>query len=292
MKSTQDTWARLVREAKEIPESFTGFFQKLDTDQTLFPYTVFTPPDRCYRSRSNPKLICLFDDRIYVAEKLKKEIVGRCYLMNQIIYLEMGTMLLHSWFKICGIVNDQVASITVEYNTVVEHLFKPIIEKIRAAIYHLEKTDDLMERMKKETKKFDYLIKENYKYMNFGKKSLLPGTEVSQILLQPDIRVKYWKYFTRTISLVHQTILTDKELIIIKEGADSNHRVRYGGIWCYIPLYKITKLDVTRNLEEDVYKLSVNLPENIAMNTLFSADQKPQLDLLRSNFDQLKSRNI
>jgi hypothetical protein len=222
---------------------------------------------------------------------MKKQIAVSCFPLNQILFLEMGTMLLHSWFKICGTVAGQITSITVEFNTVVEYLFKPIAEKIRTVIHHLEKTDDSMERMKKETAKFDYLIKENYKYMNFGKRSLLPGTEVYQILLQPDIRVKFRKYFYRMISLVHQTILTDKELIIIKEGDNSNQRrqIRYGGIWCYIPLDKIVKLDVSCNLEGDLYRLSVNLPENMTMSSLFSADQKPRLDLLRSNFEQFKN---
>lgn len=288
MKFTQDTWAKLVSDAKDIPQSFTKFFQKIDQTPTPFPYTVYAPPDRGYRHKSNPKLICLYDDRIYIAEKIKKQVVSHCFIFDDINYIEMGKMLLHSWLKINGAVDGQLSSIRVEYNTVVEGLFIQIQKRIRATLHNLEKTDNSEIQFRKEQQKFDYLSSENYKYMNYGKDSLLPGTEVYQILLQPDIRVKFWKYFMRTISFVHQTILTDKELIIIKDedGSKMGYQMRYGGIWRYIPLNKINKLDVINNMEGDLYTLSVYLPENVTISNLFTANQKPQLDLLRNNFER------
>jgi hypothetical protein len=217
MKFTTDNWPRLVRDKKDIPASFTNFFEQIDAPQLPFPYTVFLPPDKWYRRKFNSKLICLFNDRIYIAEKVKKQINVTCFIVHHINYIEMGTLLLYSWLKIHGMVNEQLTSVTVEFNTVVEALSKPMIEKIRLLIQHIEPSESFEIQLRSEQEKFDYLIRENYKYMNFGIQSLLPGCIVYQILLQPDIRVKYMKYFKRILSVVHQTILTDRELIIIKD---------------------------------------------------------------------------
>lgn len=293
MKPTQDTWTRLVSEEQDIPESFGDFFRKIYTVEKPYPYTVFVPFDKWYQGKTNPKLICLFDNQIFIAEKIKEQIVFYCFMIHQIHYIEMGTLLLHSWLKIIGTVDGQLTSTTIEFNTVAAELFKPIIEKIRATIYNLEKIDNSKFQLLKEQQKFDFLTNENFKYMNFGKQSLLPGTEVVQILLQPDIRVKYWKFLYRMISFTQLTILTDQEMIIIKDDDSLKkvQQVRYGGIWCYIPLNKIIKLDVTSNLKGDLYTLLVYLPRDITISTLFSVEQKSQLDLLRSNFEYVSRGN-
>ena len=140
-------------------------------------------------------------DRIYIAEKFKKQLQTTCFLFQDINYLETGTLLLHSWLEINGLVDGKLTVIKVEYNTVVEALFKQIIATIRSTIHQLDQGDFAKAQCKKEQSKFEVLIKTNFKYMNFGKRSLLAGEQLQQFVLQPDIRVKFLKYFQRMLSL-------------------------------------------------------------------------------------------
>jgi hypothetical protein len=55
-------------------------------------------------------------DRIYIAEKSKKQLQTTCFLFQDINYLETGTLLLHSWLEINGLVAGKPTVIAVEYN--------------------------------------------------------------------------------------------------------------------------------------------------------------------------------
>ncbi len=292
MKEATDFWPRLILDEKDIPESFRDFFAKIYTTQTPFPYTVFILPERYYHRKANPKLICLFNDRICIAEKVNKQINSVCFNIYQISYLELGVLLLYSWLKIHGVVDGHLISVTVEFNTVVQDLFKPIIEKTRLLIHHIELSIDYGIQLQTELQKFDFLNRQDYKYMNYGKDSLMPGCKVNQILFQPDIQVKYMKYFTRSLSLVHQTILTDKELIIIKDDSSDmkmDKKKRYGGISRYIPLQKIKKTELISDPKEGTHSLRIYFSENEMIESLFSAPMKPELECLQKGLRQIES---
>jgi hypothetical protein len=278
---TMDTWARQVTEEQEIPESFTTFFESLPKCEP-FPYTVFAPPEKGYHRKSTPKLLMVLVDRIYIAEKAKKQIQTTCFLFQDINYLETGTLLLHSWLAINGLVDGKPTMVTAEYNTVVEEIFKQIIEKIRSTIHHLDQGDFAKAQLKKEQSKFEALIKTNFKYMNYGKRSLLAGENLQQFILQPDIQVKFLKYFQHTLSFTHLTILTDQELIMVKDDDSFKkaQHARYGGIWRYISLHKVIKLTVENVLKDDLIKLNLILPGEVSFSFMFSASQRPELDLL------------
>lgn len=291
MKDTTDYWPRLILDEKDIPESFRDFFTKIYTPQTPFPYTVFILPERYYHRKANPKLICLFNDRICIAEKVNKQINSVCFNIFQISYLEIGVLLLYSWLKIHGMVNGQSTSVTVEFNTVVQDLFKPIIEKTRLLIHHIELSNDYRIQLQTEQQKFDFLNRKDYKYMNYGKDSLMPGCKVNQILFQPDIQVKYMRYFTKTLSLVHQSILTDKELIIIKDDSSDmkmDKRKRYGGISRYIPLQKIKKTELISDPKEATHIFLIYFSENEMIESLFSASMKSELENLQKELRRIR----
>jgi hypothetical protein len=291
MKFAMDSWARQVKNNEEIPESFEAFFAAIHDNSEQFPYTLFAPPDKWYSKKSTPKLLVLLGDRIYIAEKIKKQIQETCFFYQNINYIESGTILLHSWIGINGNVDGKPVTTTVEFNTVVEILFKPIIEKIRSTINHLDQSDFAKGQLKKEQSKFDYLVKTNFKYMNFGKRCLLAGEQVQQIILQPDIRVKFLKYFQRVLSFTHLTVLTDKELIFIKDDDSfkSAQSIRYGGIWWYISLAKITKMAIENILENDLTRLTIQLPENVNLSSIFLVTQKSELDLLTDGINKFKN---
>jgi hypothetical protein len=292
MKTAWDFWPRVIREEKDIPEPFNDFFQKINVGQT-FPYTIFVPTDRLGRHKTNMKLVCLFDNRIYIAEKDKRQIHSQCFDFDKINYIESGMLLLQSWFKINGNLDWKPMSVTVEYNSSMGELFKPVIEKIRIAIHNLKKEEDFETELTKEIHKFDCLSAVSHKYMVFGKQSLLPGLKVFQILFQPDIWAKHWKYFKRIVTFNHLMILTDKELIIIKDDDQKGGMYsRNGGIWHYIPLTKINRVDVTAHKKEGLNELSINFSNVDTISALFVAGQKSQLDLLRSNIEKLQKTSF
>ena len=76
---------------------------------------------------------------------------------------------------------------------------------------------------------------------------MLPGEKVVRALLQPEIRegvlTLLGRIYHRTISPTHMTILTDCELVTIREEQRPG-KDRYGGVWTYIPLKKIVALSL------------------------------------------------
>jgi hypothetical protein len=282
-------WAREVKTAEEIPDAFLEFYNSI-TLEGYSPYTVFTPPDRWGFNRTSPKIISMFEDKIAIAEKVKKDIIKKVYYFKDINFIEWRTVLLSSWLKINGTVNDVFSSTTIEFNTVKDYLFKPILKKIRASINGL-RTENKNELLEKEKNKFNYLNKINFKYMNFARESLMPAESVINMVLQPYIRIKFMKYFYKIISSPHFTILTDKELIIIKDDNTllSEKGITYGGIWNYIPINKIDSISLTENQDLDTLNFTLSLKGNAVLNSLFSPQQKQDIVYLINEAEKLKS---
>ena len=162
-----------------------------------------------------------------------------CYPIDKISYVEFETALLASSFKICGMTSQGFhTSTTLIFNSITDYLFKPILKRARLITKESEGTDQ-----SSELEKFEHLIKVNYKFMSFAKRSLLGGEKVIQYILQPEIRESILKFlrkpYYRTISLIHMCILTERELIVIQESVAQRKEDRYGGIWNYIPLNQI-----------------------------------------------------
>ena len=96
---------------------------------------------------------------------------------------------------------------------------------------------------------------------------VLPGESVASIILQPEIRTKVFavldKTWLRTVFPAYLMVLTDSEWIIISEENTGfwNQETRYGGIWSYIPLNKITSVSLVRK-DDDLLTLYIHLPED------------------------------
>jgi hypothetical protein len=84
-------------------------------------------------------------------------------------------------------------------------------------------------------------------------------------------------------------ILTDRELIQIREEALENRHDKYGGIWDYIPLRNIASLSVVRK-NGDLLALTIRLNTDECFHCLFQDAMANELDQLKERFNQLKSR--
>ena len=90
----------------------------------------------------------------------------------------------------------------------------------------------------------------------------------------------------RTISPTHAILLTDRELITIREGPAPGGRERYGGVWDYMPLRRIERLSITEAAHGAV-GLSIHLPGANHFDLLFEASARNRLEAIQAKFDEL-----
>ena len=268
---------------------YKRFFEPFLATGRGFPNTVLAPSYEGFIHRTTEKLVCLLDDEIYVLLRNGNTFETQCYPLEEISYVEVRTILLDSRIKISS-VNRQgdLVSTTIQFNTVTDYLFRPILEKIRLAAVDTQETIQSSER-----DKFNQWIRLNYKFMNYAKRSILGGERVIHAILQPRIRVRVLtvlgKTYHRTLSPTHVSILTDRELILIREEARQSGEDRYGGIWDYIPLRKIVGLTM-REKDGNLMVLSVQMPGGESIECLYEATAEREIDQFLERYREMTGR--
>lgn len=285
-EQTKSSWARPITSYTAVPPVYQGFFEPLRAEGQDFPYAVLTPSYEVFLHRAAEKLACMFGQAIHILERSGNTFEAYCFPLAGISYVEVRTVLLDSHLKICGVTDQGVAACcTLRFNAITDYLFKPIVERIRLAAMEARGTTLASER---ET--FDYLVRVNYKFMSYARHSLLPGEKVIHTILQPEIRESVLtllgKTFDRTVSPTHMSILTDGELITIREERRRGGEDRYGGVWDYIPLNKIIALSVSEK-GNNLLGLSIQLPESACLDYLFQASAKQELEQLLDRVKEL-----
>ncbi len=289
-QQTRLTWANLIEAYADVPKAYKDFFVPLLVDGRAFPYTILTPSRDGFFHRSTEKLICILGDEIYVLKKSENSFEALCYPVEGISYIEVKAILLDSHIKISGMTKQGIpASSIVKFNSVGEYLFTPLLKRMRLATIDATDADRNL-----ESKKFDELVRLNYKFMNFAKRSLHGWEKVIDFILQPEIRVPVMripgKTYYRIISPTHMSILTDRELITIREDDPKNRAInKYGGIWNYIQLNKIVSLTLNGK-GNGLLVLSIELPGSVRLEYLFQDSAKQDLDRLLERFGELMTR--
>lgn len=278
------TWARVINSLEGLPEGYKeSLGARLSQGQT-FPYVVLTPAYETFRSRITEKLICVLDREILVLEENAKEPL--CYPLERINYVEVSSMLLDFRVKINAVTSDGIpASSICRCSTATDYLFMPVLKKIRL---HGTLPGDTDRSLELET--FDGWMDQNFKFMNLARKSLLRGEKVVCAILQPEIRLSRFtvlgRTFYETLSPTHACILTDRELITIREELLQRRQDKYGGIWEYIPLNKISSLTLSRK-NGNLLSLSIRLPDNECFECLFRDTMESEVDQLMVRFSSL-----
>ncbi|EIV99520.1 LOW QUALITY PROTEIN: hypothetical protein ThesiDRAFT1_0499 [Thermoanaerobacter siderophilus SR4] len=283
MPSDIDSWARNVKDYSEIPEIFKFYYDENFKDSTQFLNAIYAPADSWGRRKTNDKLMFLYENNVVFLEKMKNSINAVSYPIENINYIENGSILLYSWLKINGNIEGETRSFVLEYNTVVENIFKPIIEKLRILLCDIETSDK-----EKEIDDFDCLRDINYK----AKKAVLNGEKVIDFLYQADIKVPYFKFFKKLKSTSHMIIFTNKELIILQEeNAKSIKDVKYGGIWIYIPVHKILNAYIDEE-ETGFLNLSINVSGSNVFKSRFEFSQKEKVERLVEQINKIARYNL
>ncbi|HHW57856.1 MAG TPA: hypothetical protein GXX15_09385 [Clostridia bacterium] len=287
MPSDIDSWARNVRDYSEIPEIFKSYYDENFGKSTQFLNAVYAPADSWGRRKTNDKFMFLYENEVVFFEKMKNSINAVSYPIENINYIENGSILLYSWLKINGNIEDETRSFVLEYNTVVENIFKPIIEKLRILLCDIE-----MSNKEGEINDFDCLRDVNYKFMNYAKKAVLNGEKVIDFLYQVDIKVPYFKFFKKLKSTSHMIIFTNKELIILEEeSVKSTKDAKYGGIWIYIPLYKILSACIDKE-ENGFLNLVINISGSNTFKSTFEHSKKEEIEQLAERINKVARYNI
>jgi hypothetical protein len=195
--------------------------------------------------------------------------------------LEIGGVLLKAWIKIQGRADLEatLATVTLRYNAVTDWLFAPFVNRIRGAPAD---SGDVPHNL--ELSKLDDVALPSFKFRNYARRSILPGDRVIAVLAQPEmrrpvIRLGRWSY-QRTIVMAHVLILTNRELIIIRDDPESPQafdKTRYGGVWDYVPLTKIERI-ACQDRGADVLSVALELPLGDQAECLFAAARRAEVE--------------
>jgi hypothetical protein len=171
---TKSSWARPVKAIIDVPDGFKDQFETLLADGKEFPYTVLAPSHERFLHKTSEVLICDFGNEIYVFERRGNACEVQCYPHAGINYFEIRTMLLDSTIRIHGVTKQGAPETsTIKFNTISDYLFTPFQKWIRLATF-----DSKSISLSLELEKFDYLVRQNFKFMNFAKRSMLDGESV------------------------------------------------------------------------------------------------------------------
>jgi hypothetical protein len=281
-RQTMMSWARVIRSHAEVPEIYQDACRALFGGRPVFPYVVLAPVMSGPRHRESEKLLCELDDTLYVMERTGSRLTTTGFPWRSARDIEFGNILLYSWITLSGITTDGVAAAsTIVFNLATERYFAPFINRTRPVLAAAGEAE-----LEAERAKFDYLAQASFKFMHFGRGSLLPGEHVVQTLWQPEFGQRTtlfgWPIY-RTVSLAHLTILTDTELILIwdDERAEKKARTRYGGVWRYIPLRHIVSA-ACLDAGDGRLTLSLGLTSNGRVDRIFAAASRREVEGLKS----------
>ena len=276
-QQTKLTWARIIDSYDNVPEVYQEFYKPHRTKDQAFPYSVLVPAYETFSYKVTEKVICMFQHEIQILERSGNALATQCYPIAGISYVETSSMLLDSRIQINGVTSQGMpASSVVRFSTATDYVFRPILSRIR--LY-----PTAPDSSGRDSEAFDHWMHLNYKFMNLARNSLVQGEKVICAILQPEIRREIFtilgKTYFRTISPTHASILTDRELILIREEVLQSREDKYGGIWEYIPVNKIAALSTSRK-NEHLLALSVQMLTDERFECLFPASRKNEVEQL------------
>jgi hypothetical protein len=233
------------------------------------------------KGKTTEKLICDAFAAIHILERSGSQVVAKSYPYQDVCMIEMGNILLDSWLIISGVTSTGEADVsTIDFNTASARHFVTFLDKLRPSSPNADKT-----QLNAEKDKFNYLSPLNFKFMNYGRSSLIGGETVRQIILQPEIREPVWTIlgdlFQKVISPAHLVILTDRELILIQDIPRGRkvQKVNYGGLWQYIRLSSIRSVAWTET-EDGRLTLSIAVSPDRKIERLFAVSSKLEVEQL------------
>jgi len=297
-EQTRLSWAQPVRSVEEIPQAYRGYLRDHLPDLAACLPAVLTPTFRGFLRRENEKLVFIHAENLYILEQTATGLLPVILPILEINSIEVGTILLKAWLRINGLIDGRLTSLTLKYNTVTQFLFDPLVAHLRCTLSGAERSREAFalsgaERSRRakadlyqERLKFDPLREHHFKFRSYARRSLLESEHVIDYLMQTEMRaprLSVWGHAMtmRTIETAHLCILTDRELIVIRDdpaSLQSCNETRYGGVWDYLPLSRVQ----SAALEEraDGLALTLRLPGDDRFEVMFSSASRLEVERL------------
>jgi len=238
---TKRSWARVVDSLSSVPAIYQDQVRSITEAHCCFPYTIVTPTCEGFLSKESEKLICAFDEKLYVLTNSSGHTESQAVEYSTITYAQRASVLLKSWLKLTvSIPEKPLNQFVFRCNSASERCFLLLIEMIRS--YRPIESNPIPQIDHEALRSLEQL---DYKLYNYGVSSLLPGQRVRSTLYQPAVQRDMFPFhravFTRTIFPAQLSILTDNELIFVSDGEQAHwsSQRRYGGVWTYVPLSMI-----------------------------------------------------
>jgi hypothetical protein len=95
----------------------------------------------------------------------------------------------------------------------------------------------------------------------------------------------------RTVSPTHAIILTERELISIREVLHPGDQERYGGVWDYVPLPRIAGLSISRNAK-GLLSLAVPLRGDAGLDLIYEASAEKDLEALVAKISEIRQGKV
>lgn len=278
MPSATKEWARKLMSEEEIPEPFRTWI-----DSRMASYMVYSPLDSWGSRKTNEKLTVLYPDRIVVYEQDQAGLKEQCFSFKEMQATEQGSVLLYSWLTLSGGQGGN-AMASVEYNTAVQELFQPFVATIRRSFYASENELNTL-----DWTPLDFLRYLDYKYWNYAKEVVLPGSKLLKVFYQQQVQEKQWLFWERVLTLAHILLETEYEIIIIRDTQAKEKKLRkearYGSERIYIPKRSIKKIALSPAPARDILQLSIHLEDRV-ITLLYTKEQQVGLGELAGVMEQ------
>ena len=266
----QSMEARVIESYDSIPGVYQEFFRSHLSKEQAFPYIVLTPTYETSEGRITEKLIYVIEHALYILEENGANALKVCYPIDEINYVEVTHTPSDLLIKIDGVTNLGISSSSIlGCSHTTDPIFTPLFQRVRLRIVslnakapsrHLERLDrwnDLQTRV-----------------MDMARHCLLPGETVIHAILQPEIP---GGIFSNPESPTHACILTDKELVMIREDLSRGRKDTCDTICNFIPLNKIHSLSLNRK-NGNLRVASIQLKNHMGFECLFDASLENEVD--------------
>lgn len=284
-RQTMGSWVKPISGFDEVPLAYKDAVHSLPGTKLNWHRMVLAPPVHGEKSPSCEKLLIWLYDALYVLENHKGVIKQIVFPKKDIGYLEVGRVLLYSWFTVNGLTADgEISSNIVVYNTATHRYIQPFFDALRSLPGR---------SIPRNRTAFNYLARQNFKFFNFAKNSLKGEEEVLTTIWQMEVTRSLFPSILQgnlnhLVVNSHLTILTELELIFIEEDPENLQRNgnRYGGIWHYVPLENL--LAVSETIREDGFlNLSFKIKPDISLERVYSEHNRKKALKLKEKLEDL-----
>ena len=274
---SQRSWAKAIRSISEVPQAYASFFESLLTLDSPFPVTVLTPSYEGFLHSEAERMVCAMPEELAILTPRSTGLDVVRYPYAGAEYVELHIVLLDGHLKFAGTESGGAHTTTViRFNAVTDYLFTPIVNQIRRGGQPPGPMGD-----GHDADSFMGWVKSNYKFMNYARRSLLGDEAIRHAFLQSEIRVRVasalGRTYSRPVAPTLATILTDQELILIREVLVRRNQDRYGGIWDYVRLKAIESVEIAETGRGHL-RLSIGLHGGAPLEFLYEPSARQDLE--------------